>query len=225
MSAVSRFQIEDSTFHPFTSKYDYYLEGRAALTDAEWRGLQAFDDPERGNCAACHLDRPGPDGSPPLFTDYEYEALGVPRNDSLAANRDPRYFDLGLCGPVRTDLADHAEYCGMFRTPTLRNVATRQVFFHNGVYRSLEDVLRFYNLRATAPESIYPRDATGAVRRFDDLPPGDRRNVDTIDPPFDRLIGASPPLSVADQRDIVAFLKTLTDDWPSDSAGRHGGHP
>ncbi len=225
MSAVSSFEIEDGSFHPFTSRYDAYLEGRATLTDAEWRGLQAFDDPARGNCAACHLDRPGPDGSPPMFSDFQYEALAVPRNDTLAANRDPRYFDLGLCGPVRTDLAHHDEYCGLFRTPTLRNVAMRQVFFHNGVYHSLDDVLRFYNLRAVDPGAIYAHDSSGAVRRFDDLPPRYRTNVDTVDPPFDRAAGAPPPMSAADQRDIIAFLKALTDGWPADSADRHGGHP
>jgi len=107
------------------------------------RGLAAFEDPARGNCAACHLDRASPDGRPPAFTDYEYEALGIPRNDRLADNRDPRHFDLGLCGPIRGDLAAQSNTCGMFRTPSLRNVARRKVFFHNGVYHSLEQVLAF----------------------------------------------------------------------------------
>ncbi len=222
MSAVSRFEIEDSSFHPFSSKYDAYLEGKATLTDAEWRGLQAFDDPARGNCAACHLDRPGPDGSPPLFTDYEYEALGVPRNDRIAANRVPTYYDLGLCGPVRADLAGHPEYCGLFRTPSLRNAATRQAFFHNGVYDSLARVLRFYNERAVDPAAVYPRNAAGRVQLFDDLPPRYRANIDTEDAPFNRAVGAARPMTEAEMSDIIAFLRTLTDGWTAPSAKQGG---
>ncbi len=60
MFAVARFEIEDPSFHPYDSKYDLYLEGRATLTPQEWRGLQVFDDPKRGNCAACHRNRRAP---------------------------------------------------------------------------------------------------------------------------------------------------------------------
>jgi cytochrome c peroxidase len=213
MSAVARFEIEDSSFHPFSSKYDAWLEGRAALSPAEWRGLQAFEDPERGNCAACHLDRPGPDGRPPVFSDFQYEALGVPRNLTLPVNRDTAYYDLGLCGPIRTDFEAERQYCGMFRTPSLRNVATRRVFFHNGVYHSLQDVLRFYNLRAVDPAAIYPRGEAGSIALFNDLPAADRANVDTVDAPFTRARGARPPMSDQDISDIIAFLQTLTDGY------------
>jgi cytochrome c peroxidase len=213
MFAVARFQVEDPSFHPYSSKYDAYLEGTAELSPAEARGLAAFEDPARGNCAACHLDRPGPDGRPPAFTDYEYEALGVPRNERLADNRDPRYVDLGLCGPIRTDLAAQPSTCGMFRTPSLRNVATRHVFFHNGVYHTLEQVLEFYDFRDVAPERVYPRRPDGRVQRFDDLPVVYRGNVDTTDAPFGRRPGAAPPMSAQDMRDIIAFLRTLTDGY------------
>ena len=84
-----------------TASTTAYLEGRARSRASEWRGLQAFDDPKRGNCAACHLDRPRGDGLPPVFTDYEYEALGIP-NDTARARAT---VDLGACGPLRTDLA------------------------------------------------------------------------------------------------------------------------
>ncbi len=170
--AVARYQIEDSSFHPYDSRYDAYLEGRARLSASEWRGLQAFDDPARGNCAACHLDRPSADGVPPAFTDYEYEALGVPRAavSNHASAADTGRHDLGACGPLRTDLSGEPRYCGLFRTPSLRNAATRSVFFHNGVFRTLDEVLAFYDFRDTRPERIYPKDASGAVRKFDDMP-------------------------------------------------------
>jgi len=211
--AVGRFQIEDPSFHPYTSKFDYWLEGRARLTPAELRGYLAFNDPARANCAGCHLDQPTQDDRPPLFTDHQFEALGVPRNPALAANRDPDYHDLGLCGPYRTDLAREAQYCGMFLTPTLRNVATRKVFFHNGVYRSLALVLDFYDFRDTEPQKIYPRAADGTVAKYDDIPPQYRANVDTADPPFDRKPGGSPAMTPQDERDIIAFLGTLTDGY------------
>jgi cytochrome c peroxidase len=211
MFAVARYQIEDKSFHPYTSKYDAWLEGRARFTRPELRGYLLFNDPAKANCAGCHVDRPGADGLPPLFTDGQFEALGVPRNLALVANRGPGHYDLGLCGPVRTDLASQTQYCGMFLTPTLRNVATRRVFFHNGVYHSLRQVMNFYNLRDIDPEVIYPVATDGGVDKFDDLPPKYRSNVDTVDPPLDRKLGDKPPMTLQDERDIIAFLRTLTD--------------
>ena len=211
--AVARYQIEEPSFHPYTSKFDFWLEGKARLSPAELRGYVLFNDPAKGNCGGCHLDRPSPDGLAPMFTDYQYEALGVPRNPALAANHDPAYYDLGICGPYRSDMRSEAKYCGMFLTPTLRNTAARQVFFHNGVYHSLKQVLDFYDFRDTEPEKIYPRGADGSVEKFDDVPPEDRANIDVSDPPFDRKQGEKPPLSAAEEDDIIAFLKTLTDGY------------
>jgi cytochrome c peroxidase len=213
MFAIGRYQIESADFHPFTSRYDAWLEGRARLTPAEWRGYQAFNDPQRGNCAACHLDRPARDGRPPLFTDFQYEALGVPRNPAIPANRDPDYYDLGVCGPYRDDLRAQVRYCGMFLTPTLRNVATRRVFFHNGVFHSLRQVLDWYVNRDLDPARFYPRDASGQVVKYDDLPADYRGNVDTADAPFDRHAGDAPALNAADIDDVIAFLDTLTDGY------------
>ena len=163
MFAVARYQIEEPSFHPYTSKYDYWLEGKARFSAAEARGYMLFNDPDKANCGGCHLDRPGADGLPPLFTDHQFEALGAPRNAALADNRDPRYFDLGVCGPIRTDMPTQTQYCGMFLTPTLRNIATRHAFFHNGVFHTLQQVLDFYNFRDTNPEKVYPRAADGTV--------------------------------------------------------------
>jgi cytochrome c peroxidase len=211
--AVARYQIEDQSFHPYSSRYDAWLEGKATLSPAEMRGYVLFNDPAKGDCGACHLDQPTQDGQPPMFTDHQFEALGVPRNTALVANRDPNYYDLGICGPYRTDLAAQTQYCGMFLTPTLRNAATRQAFFHNGIYHDLQHVMDFYNFRDTEPAKIYPSDAAGHVEKYDDLPKSDWPNVDTADPPFDRQLGDPPPLSHAEEDDIIAFLKTLTDGY------------
>ena len=213
MFAIARYQIENPDFHPFTSKFDAWLGGKARFTAAELRGYRLFNDPAKGNCAACHLDQPTPDGLPPLFTDFQYEALGAPRNPAIAANRDPRYYDLGLCGPYRADLGAQTQYCGMFLTPSLRNVATRHAYFHNGVFHDLTRVLDFYVDRDIHPGRFYPRNAAGRVIKYDDIPPQYRRNVDTADAPFNRHPGDPPALSPAQIRDVIAFLDTLTDGY------------
>jgi cytochrome c peroxidase len=211
MFAIGRYQYESAGFHAFSSKYDAWLAGKARLSAAELHGLQVFDDPKKGNCAACHLDKPTGDGLPPLFSDGQYEALGVPRNPAIPANKDPHYYDLGICGPYRSDLATETSYCGMFRTPSLRNVATRQVFFHNGVFHSLKDVLDWYVERDLHPERFYSRDKAGKTVKYNDLPPQYRANVDVVDAPFNRHRGDAPALNAAEIEDMIAFLKTLTD--------------
>ena len=213
MFAVARYQFEDPSFHPYTSQYDAWLEGHARMSQAEMRGYALFNDPAKGDCGACHLDQPTTDGQPPLFTDHQFEALGVPRNPDLVVNKNPAYFDLGICGPYRQDVSTLTQYCGMFLTPTLRDAATRKVYFHNGVYHDLQHVLDFYNLRDTNPEKIYPTDAAGHVQKFNDLPKSDWANIDNADPPFGLNQGDKPPLTQAEESDIIAFLKTLTDGY------------
>ncbi|MBV8621681.1 MAG: c-type cytochrome [Curvibacter sp.] len=211
--ALARYQIEDPSFHPYDSQYDAWLEGKARFTPEQLRGYLAFNDPAKGNCAACHVAQPSRDGFPPLFTDSQYEALGVPRNPDIPANRDPAYHDLGLCGPFRSDLQDQPQYCGMFLTPTLRNVSTRQAYFHNGLYHSLDEVMAFYRLRDTDPAKVYPLGPDGKPQVFNDLPTRYRANIDHTDAPFDRKAGDTPALSEQEAQDIIAFLRTLSDGY------------
>jgi len=187
--ALETFQQEPQEFYPYSSKYDAYLRGTAALSPQEQRGLGIFNDPRRGNCARCHPSALRA-GKFPQFTDFGYAALGVPRNAAIPANQNAGYFDLGVCGPWRTDLKNHPEYCGLFRTPTLRNVATRAVFFHNGAVRGLANAVRFYASRDSNPENWYPRVGSSIVK-FDDLPKSFVENLDTLSP-FDKDGGAQP---------------------------------
>ncbi|TCW85872.1 cytochrome-c peroxidase [Burkholderia sp. SRS-46] len=210
-TALERFQLDDPSFHPYSSKFDRVLDGRAQWNARELRGKRLFDDPSRGNCASCHIDQPGVDGAHPLLTDFNFQALGVPRNRALRANADPRYFDLGLCGPLRTGQPEPAN-CGLFKTPSLRNTAARQVFFHNGRFHTLRDVLRFYVQRDTHPARWYPAQRGHGVVKFDDLPAALRGNVDTTDEPLTRRAGDRPVWTERDIDDVVAFLETLTDD-------------
>jgi cytochrome c peroxidase len=213
MVAVGRYQIEEPSFHPYTSKYDYWLEGKARLSESEMRGFRLFNDPDKGNCGRCHISQPTRDGLPPLFTNFYYEASGGPRNLALTNTKDPDYFDLGICGPTRKDMAGQTQFCGMFKTPTLRNTAVRRAFFHNGVFQTLQQVMDFYNFRDTDPAKVYPLAADGKARKFNDIPVQYHANVDVNDPPFNRQLGQAPVMTAQEEADIIEFLKTLNDGY------------
>jgi cytochrome c peroxidase len=210
VEALGTFEQSAADFYPYSSRYDAFLAGKATLTVQELHGRALFEDETKGNCASCHLSEPANDGEPPQFTDFGFLGIGVPRNPAIPANADPTYFDLGLCGPLRTDLKGRAEYCGLFRTPTLRNVALKKSFFHNGYFHSLRDAVAFYASRDTDPGRWYPRNADGTVRQNDDLPRAYWANLNQ-DPPFGRKPGGKPALTDPEIDDIVAFLQTLTD--------------
>ena len=216
LTALETYQQDAKTFYPYTSKYDAYLKGKASLTEQEARGLAAFNDEHKGNCASCHISEVRGDGTPPQFSDFGMIALGVPRNREIPANNDSSYFDLGLCGPLRTDFLRRADYCGLFKTPSLRNVALRRSFMHNGVFHSLRKVVEFYATRDTNPEKWYPRKADGTVDIYDDLPQAYRANLNA-DPPFGGKPGGRPALNGQEIDDIVAFLGTLTDGYRAPS--------
>lgn len=211
--ALQAYQLEDPEFQPFSSKYDEFLRGHVALTPKEARGLALFNDAAKGNCAACHPSERAADGSHPLFTDFTYDNLGVPRNREIAANADPAFFDLGLCARPDGALAARTDLCGAFKVPSLRNVALRQALFHNGRFKTLKDALTFYVQRDTHPEKFYPRKPDGSIDKFDDLPKAYKANVNTTEAPYDRRAGGTPALSDAEIDDVVAFLRTLNDGW------------
>ena len=211
--ALSQYQKEDLEFRPFDSKYDAFLAGRAQLSTRELQGLALFNDPGKGNCAACHPSGRGPDGSPPLFTDFTYDNIGVPRNPAIPANADPAYYDLGLCGPFRTSLATRTDLCGAFKVPTLRNVATTAPYFHNGRFKTLKEVVGFYVRRDTNPEEWFPLNADGSVNKFDDLPSEYVANVNTSEAPYNRTPSDAPALTLDEVDLLVEFLNTLTDGY------------
>ena len=182
--AVAAFEAEEPAFHPFSSKYDWFQKGQATLTAQELRGLALFNGPSKGNCAACHPGSSSDGATPPMFTDYSYDNLGVPRNSLIPANATPsphgtpgnsddgvqRYYDLGVCGPFREQTVVFFGHCGQFKVPTLRNVAVTAPYFHNGRFTTLKDAIGFYVRRDTNPEEWYPANPDGTVTKFDDLP-------------------------------------------------------
>ena len=211
--AIGAFEQDYDEFNPYTSKYDAWLTGKAKLSAQEQRGLKLFEDPDKGNCSECHLSRRALDGTAPALSDYGLIAIGVPRNAKIPRNADAAFDDLGACGPERKDKAGQPDFCGLFRTPTLRNVALRRTFFHNGKFHDLREVVEFYVTRDIAPERWYAKDAGGKPVAYDDLPPRYHANINR-DPPFaGQRRGTRPSLTGAEIDDIVAFLQTLTDGY------------
>lgn len=224
--AIAAYEREDEDFRPFDSKYDAWVRGAAQLSAAELDGLRLYNDPQKGNCAACHIDTPSANGTPALFTDFTYDNLGVPRNNDIPANDDSvtlayvpyngddvhRYYDLGLCGPLRSDVSNHLDTCGAFKVPTLRNIALTAPYFHNGRFATLTETLGFYVRRDTNPAEWYPT-VNGAIVKFDDLPASFRGNVNVTEVPYNRNPGDAPALSPTEIQHVIAFLCTLTDGY------------
>ncbi|QNM97027.1 cytochrome-c peroxidase [Chitinimonas koreensis] len=225
--AIAAFETEDPSFHPFSSKFDAVTRGQAAFSAREASGQRLFNDAAKGNCAACHTAT-AVAGVPALFTDHSYRALGVPRNFRIVYNRDDTvlpafapanginlgapnhpYYDMGLCGPLRTDLSRNTALCGQFKVPTLRNVAIKQTYFHNGVFDRLGDVVGFYATREADPTRWYRRADGSPDQRYNDLPAAYAANVPRGFAPFQ----PRPTLTAAEVRDVIAFLCTLTDGF------------
>jgi len=211
--------LQSREMSPFSSRYDAWVQGRAQLTPQELRGLKLFKDPDRGNCASCHkFNETSSNPARSLFTDFGYDAVAVPRNRAIPVNRDPRHFDEGLCATGRAlGWPDNGQWCGYFRTPSLRNVAVRERFMHNGVFSNLRDVVAFYATRSIEPERWY-KDG----HLFDDVAPRHLGNVNVATMPYNRRKGMKPALDDADIDAIVAFLQTLTDAPFEASAAAHG---
>ena len=136
----------------YTSKFDAFRAGRTALSDAEQRGLTLFEDKKSGpctppndappcGCAQCHLDQPAADGALPLFTDFGYDNIGIPKNTanpyySLPSDLNPGgadYVDNGLGAVIH-----NPRQFGHFKAPSLRNVALTAPYGHNGYFAYLK---------------------------------------------------------------------------------------
>jgi len=211
--------------NPFDSKFDAFWRAARAkgvdpadineengwkfiglgLSAEELHGLLLFVD--KGRCVKCHTMNPGPKGEPPVFTDFKYDNIGIPKNPDnpfykMGPEFNPaggRWVDEGLGGFFRTDRAYASEVkanLGKHKAPTLRNVDLRpspgfvKTYGHNGFFKSLEQIVHFYNVR----------DLGGFP------PPEIAENVNKTE------LG-NLGLSAQEERAIVAFLKTLTDGF------------
>jgi cytochrome c peroxidase len=136
-------------FREFSSKYDFYLEGKVQLSAIEQEGLELFQGKAR--CNHCHSMQPDTETGKVLFTDYGYHNLGVPRNE-----QNPFYLTHTAINPLGTKAVDTGlgqtlggdpRENGKFRVPTLRNVQYTGPYFHNGYFKTLKEVVHFINSR------------------------------------------------------------------------------
>ncbi|MCB9029586.1 MAG: c-type cytochrome [Deltaproteobacteria bacterium] len=136
-SAIAAFE-NSQELQPFSSKYDAWAAGQVQLTDQERRGMELFNAPNKGNCAACHPST-GDDGSATraLFTDFTYDNVGLPANKAVNSSSD-----LGLYANT-----GRPSDVGRFKVPTLRNVAVTAPYFHHGLMKTLKEAVHFYNAR------------------------------------------------------------------------------
>lgn len=180
--------------NPFSSKYDAWKKKKATFTPPEKRGLRLFKN--KGKCAECHILDKDERAHRVLFTDHTYDNLGIPRNPANPHYRVPaRYFlltndslDLGLGVIVGKE-----EENGKFRVPTLRNIALTAPYGHNGYFKTLEEIVHFYNVRDVGNE--FPPAEYPATVNHEEL--GD--------------LGLTPE----EEADIIAFMNTLTDGFCS----------
>jgi cytochrome c peroxidase len=183
-----------SEVNQFSSKFDYYLKGIIKLSPEEKQGLNLFNN--KGKCALCHISI----GKKPLFTDFTFDNLGAPRNpENPVYKYNPGFIDSGLGGFLltRTDYSSMAtENMGKHKVPTLRNVDKRpdngftKAYMHNGVFKSLKEVVHFYNTR---DDGSWPAPEVSA-------------NVNKVD------IG-NLGLTDREENAIIAFMKTLSDGY------------
>lgn len=152
------------TVMSFDAKVDRFLQGKDFLSDAESRGYLIFNS-EKGDCFHCH--------SMGLFTDGQFHNNGLEANPT--GIHEGRY---GVTG--------HEMDRGKFKTPTLRNVALRGPYMHDGRFNTLEEVVEFYNAGVQFSATLDPIMTK----------PGKNQGLN---------------LTQQDKDDLVAFLYALTD--------------
>ena len=174
------------------------------LSNVELKGLMLFN--KKGMCANCHV-LTSEDDQPPLFTDFTYDNLGIPKNPenpfySMPKEWNPEgkeWLDKGLGGYLEK-IEKYAKYAaenyGKHKVPTLRNVDSRlhegfvKAYMHNGFFKSLQDIVHFYNTRDKADEKWPKPEITVNVNKTE--------------------LG-NLGLTPVEEEAIVAFMKTLSD--------------
>ena len=216
--AIAAFEASAES-NAFTSKFDYYLKGMAQLSPIELQGLALFRG--KGKCVACHvldgngrgLGRGMMRDAGPLFTDFTFDNLGLPRNP--ANPQGPTYTDQGLGGFLASRL-DYAAFAtpnlGKHKVPTLRNVdlrptpASLKAYGHNGYFKSLEAIVHFYNTRDVKPR------CPGAYTEAQALAAG-CWPAPEVEATVNRDELGDLGLSPAQEAAIVAFMRTLSDGY------------
>jgi cytochrome c peroxidase len=199
--AISAFE-QSAVFNKFNSKFDYALFGKTQLSATEKKGLALFQG--KAKCSACHtvdvtVDENG-NMIPPLFTDFTYDNIGTPRNVNIPNNPEP---NLGLGG--RKDIAKPEAEIGKHKVMTLRNIALTAPYGHNGVFKTLEQAVHFYNTRDTLKKVADNNSPEFGKTAWAEPEIAENMNTDELG-----NLGLTP----SEEGAIIAFLKTLTDDYP-----------
>jgi cytochrome c peroxidase len=208
--------VYEESHNQFSSKFDAARRGLYKFTKEEQQGLALFNG--RAKCSKCHTSS----GQNPLFTDFTYDNLGVPKNPGnpvYAGN--PGFIDLGLGGFLGgTQWVGFASgEVGKMKVPTLRNVDLRpypgaaKTYMHNGVFKSLEEVVRFYNTR-----DLLPTCSAEALRSHwgDECWPAPEVGANMNTGELGNL-----GLTRDEEAAIVAFLRTLSDGFIPGGRGKH----
>lgn len=198
--AIAEFEKTDE-FAPFSSKYDKSLRGEYTydpLSKAA-QGKALYFSQQFTNCATCHQLRSN--SSPQeLFTNFEYHNIGVPSNtaDRTLYGLDTSFVDNGLLDNEHVTDTAHK---GKFRVPTLRNIAVTAPYMHNGVFKELSTVIKFYDHFLTGSEhTLNPE--TGLAWASPEVP----ETVSTTE-----LVDGNK-LDEDEIEALVCFLHTLTDE-------------
>ena len=204
--AIAKFEKTEE-FAPFDSKYDRWKEGNYTFSDEEETGYALFFSNANTNCATCHTLNSATEAyEKEMFTNYEYENIGTPRNNTAMDARaalglqDANATFAGLGGTVKTSDADWESHLGKTKVPTLRNVAVTAPYMNNGVFKELRTVLKFYDhMAALGDNPINPETLEKWV---------ENDNAQTIN---HTDLQETKALSDVKIRALEAFLRTLTD--------------
>jgi cytochrome c peroxidase len=161
---------------PFNSKIDQYFKGETTLSKSEINGFNIFAG--KAKCATCHFIPIYNGTVPPWYNTTESEVIGVPKSPiwkNAVVDSD--------IGRYKLNQLEQLKYS--FKTPTVRNAEKTGPYMHNGVYKSLDEVIRFYELGGG--------NGIGMQLEYQTLP-------------FDHL-----NLTETEKQDIISFIKTLTD--------------
>jgi cytochrome c peroxidase len=202
--AIAAFE-KSPVFNKFNAKYDYVLAKKTHLKPIEQLGLNLFNG--KAKCSACHISTLSNDDKgqllPPLFTDFTYDNIGLPRNLDIPSQPAPNQ-GLGGRGDIKKRDVNGDEI-GKHKVMGLRNIALTAPYGHNGVLKTLEQVVHFYNTRDTLGQVADNKSAGFGVTGWP--APEISKNVN-----HDEL--GNLGLTANEEKAVVAFMKTLTDDYP-----------
>lgn len=199
-SDISRQQIKiaiavyERTLTGLNSRFDQYMQGSdGALTRAEIDGFNVFMG--KGKCGTCHFAPLFNGSMPPFFDISDHHSLGVPIRDTMTKYKidpDPGFMKIN---------GDPYEQFS-FKVPTIRNATLTAPYMHNGVYRTLDQVVDFY-------------DKAAGMQFSRDMGP------DVTGIPFFTILPIQLKLTNAEKADLIAFIGALTDTSAAASVPRH----